>query len=657
MKSIQAKMTMSIILIFFVSLAILGGSNYWKARDILIKNVNEDMKKSAVTAAASSGEWLKTHQIELTMLASNPVIQTGDIEHILPILINAKQANPEYDSVVFADATGASINESGARISVASRAFFKETMQGKTLISDPMTSAATGKTVVMVSIPVKNGGKMTGIVFGTVPIDVLKQKILDIKVGETGFASIVRKDGLFIIHPDQAVAMKVNSLTDENSDPGRKKLIGKMVAGETDSMQINITGVQRYVAFAPVPGMGWSLAISVPTDEVTKEVDHLTMLSISISVVVLLLAGIFVAWYARRMAKPLADLERAAQQIAGGDLSQFRMQLQSNDEIGRLGQSFSKMVENLRSLVKDTMLMSQQVAASAEELTASSAQSTQASNQVASAIANVAEGANEQLHAVDATQQSVGQISDGLRQMAVNADEMTVASKKAMDRSDVGSGAVDKAVNQMGEIAGSAQAVSEAIAKLNDKSKEIGQIVGTIAGIAGQTNLLALNAAIEAARAGEQGRGFAVVAEEVRKLAEESEAATKQIAALVGEIQNDTTRAVDAMQNGARDVQTGTEMVAEAGTAFREIADLVASASAQAKEVSDTVQKLVTGSQHIVDAVQTIDGLSKTSSDEAQSVSAATQQQLASMEEITSSSEALAKMAQDLQTAVTKFRL
>jgi methyl-accepting chemotaxis protein len=192
--------------------------------------------------------------------------------------------------------------------------------------------------------------------------------------------------------------------------------------------------------------------------------------------------------------------------------------------------------------------------------------------------------------------------------------------------------------------------------KLGERSKEIGQIVDTISGIAGQTNLLALNAAIEAARAGEQGRGFAVVAEEVRKLAEQSQDAAKQIAVLIGEIQGETDRAVAAMNNGTREVKLGAEVVNASGKSFQEIAEMVTRVSGQTKEISAAIELMANGSQQIVESVKEIDELSKHASGEAQTVSAATEEQSASMEEIASSSQALAHLAMDLREALVSSR-
>ncbi|MDF2930508.1 MAG: methyl-accepting chemotaxis sensory transducer, partial [Anaerospora sp.] len=189
------------------------------------------------------------------------------------------------------------------------------------------------------------------------------------------------------------------------------------------------------------------------------------------------------------------------------------------------------------------------------------------------------------------------------------------------------------------------------------RSKEIGQIVDTISGIAGQTNLLALNAAIEAARAGEQGRGFAVVAEEVRKLAEQSQNAAKQIATLISEIQGDTDKAVSAMNAGTREVKLGAEVVNASGVAFQEIVAMILKGSNQTKEISVAIEHIAAGSGQIVNSVNEINELSKTASAEAQTVSAATEEQAASMEEVASASQSLSHLAVNLQDDVSKFRI
>lgn len=327
----------------------------------------------------------------------------------------------------------------------------------------------------------------------------------------------------------------------------------------------------------------------------------------------------------QEIAKPIQVLETAASRIADGDISLNRLGITANDEIGRLGHTFEKMAENLRELIQKISAATEQVAASSEELTASADQSAQSANQVAHVITDVAQGAAKQVEAVDTTSAVVQQMSSGIQQAAANSHEVMVVADKAAKAAKQGNGAVNTAVEQMTSIEKTVADSAQVVTKLGERSKEIGQIIDTISGIAGQTNLLALNAAIEAARAGEQGRGFAVVAEEVRKLAEQSQEAAKQIAALIFEIQSETDKAVAAMSDGTREVKVGTEVVNSAGQAFKEIVTLVDEVSAQVREISAAIQQMAYGSQQIVIAVQDIDNISKDAAGQAQTVSAATE--------------------------------
>jgi len=370
-----------------------------------------------------------------------------------------------------------------------------------------------------------------------------------------------------------------------------------------------------------------------------------------------IILGIAIGFFAARsISRPVGQLAEAVQKVANGDLTE-QVVIQRNDEIGILANAFNSMVIQLQGLVKQITFNAEQLAASSEELTASAEQSAQAVNQVAGAVTGIAHGAEQQLNAVTETSAVVEQMSASIQQVAATANQVAEHSFKAAEQAQAGDKSVVRAVSQMGNIEQTVNNSAQVVVKLGERSKEIGQIVDTISGIAGQTNLLALNAAIEAARAGEQGRGFAVVAEEVRKLAEQSQEAAKQIAGLISEIQGDTDKAVVAMKEGTQEVAVGAEVVSAAGQAFKEIVTLVTQVSEQVREISAAIQQMAGGSQHIVSSVKSIDELSKKAAGEAQTVSAATEEQSASMEEIASSSQSLAKMAQDLQTAVGKFRV
>lgn len=395
----------------------------------------------------------------------------------------------------------------------------------------------------------------------------------------------------------------------------------------------------------------------ITNDRGKTDASHATHMIITISAIAIIVAFIMGIWFARLTAKRLHNFADSLNEIAKGNLTLPELKALANDEIGKIADDLNLMVRNLHGLIKQVADSAEQIAASSEELTASSEQSAQAANQVAIAITGVAQGTEKQSHAVNTTVEVIEQMSANIQHVAKNSSTVAANSEKTSEAAKDGLAAVETAVNQMSNIDKAVNTLATVVAKLGTRSKEIGQIVDTISGIAGQTNLLALNAAIEAARAGEQGRGFAVVAEEVRKLAEQSQDAAKQIAALIGEIQLDTDSAVVTMAEGTTEVKKGADVVNNAGDHFQRIATLVDEFLGQGKEIGNEIQQMALGSQQIVSSVQDIDKISKNTAGQTQSVSAATEEQSASMEEVAAASRSLAKMAEELQVAIGKFKI
>ena len=219
-----------------------------------------------------------------------------------------------------------------------------------------------------------------------------------------------------------------------------------------------------------------------------------------------------------------------------------------------------------------------------------------------------------------------------------------------------GRSSINEAVEQMQQITKSTESIQASIGKLSESGKKISQMVDVISGITEQTNLLALNAAIEAARAGEAGRGFAVVADEVRKLAESSNEASQQIAQMVANNHTDMEATVTACNEGAESIRAGIQTVHDADDVFEKMVTTIDALVDGINQVADAIRQMETQNESMLTASQNISATGR-NSDEAQSVSAATEEQTASMHEIATASGSLAKLAANLQAEIEKFRL
>ncbi|MDR3590202.1 MAG: methyl-accepting chemotaxis protein [Negativicutes bacterium] len=235
-------------------------------------------------------------------------------------------------------------------------------------------------------------------------------------------------------------------------------------------------------------------------------------------------------------------------------------------------------------------------------------------------------------------------------------EDASKASSLTTSKATDGGVAAQNAINQMVIINDKVRDITQIVGKLGKRSEEIGEIVTVIGGIASQTNLLALNAAIEAARAGEQGKGFAVVADEVRKLAEQSQNATKEINALIANIQVETKSAIDAMALGTTVVENGKVVVAQTSASFQEIATFTKGFNDQFLGVAAASELIVESSKLVMQSVTQIEDISRNSASGVKAVLDAMKEQAGTSHEIEAASQAIASMALTLEQAIARFK-
>lgn len=382
-----------------------------------------------------------------------------------------------------------------------------------------------------------------------------------------------------------------------------------------------------------------------------------TRIILIVSIVIVVLFSIFMAIaLTKSILTSINYLSDVSKELAAGNLT-VEAKAQTNDEFGHLTEIYANTIEKLRALIENIQRNAKDASTFATQLNENASQSAIATQQVAASIGNVADNANKQGKAVSESTEEIRAFATLLSDFEDKAGASVNSAKHVEEIAESGRAAVRGAVDQMSAVAESVETSAQVIKKLSERSAQIGNISSTIASIAEQTNLLALNAAIEAARAGEHGRGFAVVSDEVRKLAEGSNLAASQIAELITTIQEEMKEALEQMERGNHEVESGKVVVAQAGDSFKNINDAITELTTHAEEILTNAQDASKRVDKLVDTMDELNRSSKDVSAETESVSAATEEQSASIDEVAGASQKLSELAEALTDSTAKFKI
>jgi len=371
-------------------------------------------------------------------------------------------------------------------------------------------------------------GTEIGIAGMDIDFNIIQRKIADAKIFESGFAMLADSNNNIIAskQPEHPQSLKeMDSALD--SFVSNKK--------QQEICEFSYNG-ESYVAGYSVLKNGMKYIMVVPKSELNAKSRNLLLIICLGMLVSLALSGIYAGWFSNRITSPLVEMEYKARKMADGDLT-MEMEVDSEDEIGRVAEAFNAMTRHLNELVRHIAEVSDQVASGASNISASGNQ--------------LADGAAAQASSVEELSSSISEINSQLAMTANNADEANRLTASARSMADKGN-------DQMHEML-------VAIDDIGASSKSISNIIKVINEIAFQTNILALNAAVEAARAGQHGKGFAVVAEEVRNLASRCAKAAQETTDIIeGSLGNVEagTKLAKTTANALKDIKNGVDKVA-----------------------------------------------------------------------------------------------
>lgn len=558
-KSLRARITGISILISSLALIMLSTAVFMVVRSDTLATIDSSTSLLARTYALNLSDWAQdkrqiTHSLGLVIHEPDPS----------PFLKLAEAAGVDAAFFGKADDSIHILIPRPAGYKSTQRDWYKQAIEaGGPSMTPVYADTASGKLVVSFVEPVVEHGQTVAVLGADLELTSVVQLVDGIRPYNKSFAFLINKDsGNILAHPDSKYTLKPVS----NLSPDLNIALLSGLADQNLHALLPIDGVQNMIYAANIPGTPWLLAVSVDYTEAMASLTKLSWLAMVITILGVLFAGLLMAWFVNRQLARLLMVRNALQEIASGDGDLTRrMDDSGQDELTAIAKAFNMFTDKISAVLLRIREASDSIRTAATEIASGSQDLASRTEQQASSLAETA-AAMEQLTA------TVRQNSDSVQQ----ANSLT-----------------DAAAQATGGGQSSVQALVATMSDINDKSKQVADILGVIDSIAFQTNILALNAAVEAARAGEQGRGFAVVASEVRALAQRSAGAAREIKTLI-----DTSVQTTAL---------GNEQATHTGATMQEVVDGISRVTDIMNEINSANREQATGLEEINTAITQMD--------------------------------------------------
>ncbi len=517
----------------------------------------------------------------------------------------------------------------------------------------------------MIAAPIKSGNDIVGVLVARKDGVAFSDITDELGYGANGYAYLLGLDGTFYAHNNSEYVLEQRNIFDDIETEGIFKDVAlafqKLGMGNKGVIRYDFLGSKRYMGVQPIPDTDWVLCVGTFESDALAGVRKLQN-AILYSAIGFLILGITIALFlGKTISKPIIEYSKILDRMSTYDFSYDEKSkalkyLKRKDEIGKIGNSIATMQKNVITLVKQISNISQQVASSSEELTATSQQSSMASEEIAKAIADISQGASDQASDTEKGAVSAEELG-GLIERNKQAVEKLIMTIEAINKlKEEGLLVVEDLVEKTKSSGEAAEGIRDVIINTNESAERIQAASQMIKSIAEQTNLLALNAAIEAARAGEAGRGFTVVAQEIRKLAEESNKFTEEIEVIIQELAEKTGMAVDTMEETRDIIRSQAESVEDTHNKYVGIADSIEDMKKHIEAINESEKLMEQKKNDVINIMQNLSAISEENAAGTEEASASVEEQTAAMAEIASASESLARLADEMQQSVIKFK-
>ena len=649
MKTIKGRLLTVIMLLSLVICLVMTGINSFMLYNTAKDGLNTSAKLSAAAYSSAIENAIDTYKSKVESMAMDRrITSTASVEELQTVREDLKQKY-NFQDVNFVKDDGTYFNNKSVNVSDSD--FFKSAMAGKTYISSPQIKKTDGFVVLDIAAKINNGLGYNGIIFAELSNDVFSKIIKNVTIGKNGYGFMVDKSGTIIAHRDSSLVVSfTNYIALAKKDPAYSNmgvLTANMKKDQAGTTEINLNGSEKYIAYVPVKNTdNWVLAMVADENEMMVTFRKSIIISVITAIVFAVISYLVAQLFANSISKPVKVMVSAAQRIAQGELN-TQINVDSKDEIGKLGTSFVKSNKSIRMYILELTKNLGDVAKGDLTINSSELEYCGDYKALRKAYVNIVTSLNSVINKIRQTSEQVAsgseQVSDvakilahGAAEQASSAEELSTSiteiSSHIVDNVKRASYASENVNHVSSEIDTCNEHMRNMVAamnEINNSSSQIGKIIKTIHDIAFQTNILALNAAVEAARAGTAGKGFAVVADEVRNLANKSAEAAKNTALLI--------------ENSITQVKNGTRIADETEKSLLKVVK-------SAKSVSDTVEQISLASKRQSTAINQV-------KQNIEQISNVVQTNSATAEECAAASEELSEDAKTMKVLVGKFKL
>ncbi len=708
--------TINILIVLITVLSISGISYQISSRQIT-KEIEKQLSmkleqtKNEVTNIRGSLE------LQLTLLSKSQeakAVLQGKESNVFHELMQSFQENyPDYlENAFLVDASGTVIYDSANSIvgtNLSDREYVKSNLKGEMAKSDILISKSTGNRVEVVSVPIKENGKVAGAIAVSMNIEYITSALKEIQVGKSGYAYLIDGQGNFIYHPKKELLG--TNITDVGI-PVLTKTSEDMKAGKSGGVSYSYDGISKLNLYLPIDN--WSLSINAAKSEYLQVVNSMMLEILLVGLIMLVLASGASAVNAYFTVNKVRKMQVAMGTVTSGDLTveikeakllkcwevqqckkedcpayqnsnlkcwelsntlcndsvqadvMVKMENCKNcniykategDELGQMERSLSLMITTIRSLVANISNISERLTSSSQELSSASEETTVSAEGIADRMEEMSSGSQDQINYAEKvnhmSKDMNSKLLDSVEKIGLMTQDAEIVSAKALD----GRKKIQSSIQEMRLIQSQTEKIEQVMKVLLKQSEEIRKINGMITAISSETNLLSLNASIEAARAGEEGRGFAVVAQEIGKLATESQQSAQGIAGLIESITHSIGEAYQLMEQESELVNQGILSVEDSKVSFEDISEKVEVVLQGMNQVVTSVETAKTSSSSVIDALDQISSIIEETGTDIEEITATTEEQSSISEQISSSAVELAEMSEKLLDAVKQFKL